>query len=829
MTHRRDIMIILILSAVLVCVHDGSASSIGQNNLLDADQQNMTTPTTSPVTASPLCPGKQDLIHVEASDEARKALVGWLAKDTGRLIFIYFDLVVGSLTYHPGSCPDDGMSAIDAQTPLAWVLTSGGPDGGPGAQGSHSFAHAYLTLPVSYPRIYSMGIFEGHYVATLRHEAYRMKIMVANSTSFDAESCWKSLNKTEKSSLMFEVVESFVSNLGEGVTSKNTTSWRMCYSDPTGEDLPFSSSPLIPHTPVYICRDERGSLQRLEQDPFLKGLFTSLIGLSVALQLFVLSKAAQSVKNWLENSSRFELRNGKMVSDSEFFDKCRLPVHVTIGGVLGSNVAFRWMAFPWLKPLLMMAIYFIFYVFWPYYLAQVLLNPSTHTSKFAVSTFETFGQHSCCNSTPWLRHSHASTFNYFFLALISVWTYMYAVVFFPELAPVFLSSLLRAFLKPAASFFRSLSLTYFGQFLFNIRRYSGNREDSSKSERRSLLSILSIFIVEIPHFLLMCLLFFLTEVHFLVFRLPSLIKVFLKESQAKRVRMLVLFLFNTMYLCLIFFPFINVSELLIFTCLSFVCLYITYPTQTLLVITWSVALVKETQNIIQDYRAPLLAVQKGFVEKMKSLMKDHIKREGDEEGSIRFSRLCFEKVSHSGRTVNWKVFCQRSESVWLKVCLQLVTGSKKTVSMSTNLWNEVHCAKHVKKWLDVRKDNRTDDDNSTLEELQKILWMRLLYDFSKLSVLVLCFLSAAMIILSFNSLWKYSNPKNTNVLLLIILVVPFYTFVRGRLSSSSLSDDEVMLVERRFDVDLEKCFHESMAHVCMCALVPAKTIIMKHH
>ena len=96
-----------ILSAVLVCVQVGSASSIGQNNLLDADQQNMTTPTTSPVTASPLCPGKQDLLHVEASDEARKALVGWLAKDTARLIFIYFDLVVGNLTYHPGSCPDD--------------------------------------------------------------------------------------------------------------------------------------------------------------------------------------------------------------------------------------------------------------------------------------------------------------------------------------------------------------------------------------------------------------------------------------------------------------------------------------------------------------------------------------------------------------------------------------------------------------------------------------------------------------------------------------------------------------------------------------------------
>ena len=173
---------------------------------------------------------RRSYFRVEASDEARKDLSGWLTKDTTRLVFIYFDLVVGNLTYHPGSCPNDGKTAIDAQTPLAWVLTIGGPSGGRDI-GTHSFAHAYLTLPVSYPRIYSMGILESHYVPRMRHEVYGMSVVVDNATAaVDGESCWNELNKTEKASLMLEVVQDLVRALDR---SDNTTSWSMCYTDPT--------------------------------------------------------------------------------------------------------------------------------------------------------------------------------------------------------------------------------------------------------------------------------------------------------------------------------------------------------------------------------------------------------------------------------------------------------------------------------------------------------------------------------------------------------------------------------------------------------------------
>ena len=399
----RGVAIALLLSVVQLCVCDGSASFIGQNNLLAADQQNMTTPTTSPVTASPLCPGKQDLLQVEASDEARKALVGWLAKDTARLIFIYFDLVVGNLTYHPGSCPDDGMSAIDAQTPLAWVLTSGGPDGGPGAPGSHSFAHAYLTLPVSYPRIYSMGILEGHYVANLRHEVYKMKVVVDNSSYVDGADCWADMNTTEKTSAMLEVIQGFVSDLERAAASKNTSSWRVCYSDPTVADahFPTSSSALLPHTPAYICQNEYASVEKLERDSFLKGLHYLFVGLccgSVVLQFFAFSKALNFLWFWgARRSSRKLLRKTKTFDKDGLFDKSRLPDHVTVGGLLSSDIAFGQRAFFRLKFLLVWTVCCLVYGVLTNLLVHYILLPTDSIAKLRVSSSETLDSKVPCH------------------------------------------------------------------------------------------------------------------------------------------------------------------------------------------------------------------------------------------------------------------------------------------------------------------------------------------------------------------------------------------------------------------------------------------------
>ena len=305
------------LVAVFFCMQ-GVRAATGPTNMLHASHEDISLSVTQSETFLQSRSIQNVSLRVEASDKARKDLSGWLAKDTTRLVFIYFDLVVGNLTYHPGSCPNDGKTAIDAQTPLAWVLTSGGPDGG-GDIGSHSFAHAFMTLPVSYPRIYSMGILDGHYVASTRHEVYGMKLVVGNTTTVDGNSCWNELNKTEKASLVLEVVQDFVRDLDR---SDNTTSWSMCYTDPTNEDLPFSNSPLIPYTPAYVCQDGNGSMQRLERDSFLKALFVLFVILSfgaLALQLYALSMGLRFLRLWGETKEVFSpLDNGNYFAKMNF-------------------------------------------------------------------------------------------------------------------------------------------------------------------------------------------------------------------------------------------------------------------------------------------------------------------------------------------------------------------------------------------------------------------------------------------------------------------------------------------------------------------------------
>ena len=276
------------LLAVLVSLQNGIGTPTAQYNDsqkavdragpdLDANATN------SPVTVSPACQQGNVSLRVEASDETKAVLSEWLVKDSAKLIFIYFDLVVDNVTYHPGSCPSAGKSAIDAQTPLAWVLTNGVT-----SLGSHSFAHAYLTLPISYPRIYSMGILEGLYIGNMYQDRYRINVSIAVNVNasredeYDEVSCWMELTKTEKATLMLHTVQGIVGDLALSDTNGKRP-WHVCYSDPVSSDgdLPFSVSPLIQHTPSYVCQDVNGSLVKLKRDDFLNWLFVFFVCLSL--------------------------------------------------------------------------------------------------------------------------------------------------------------------------------------------------------------------------------------------------------------------------------------------------------------------------------------------------------------------------------------------------------------------------------------------------------------------------------------------------------------------------------------------------------------------
>ena len=257
--------------------------------------------------------------------------------------------------------------------------------------------------------------------------------------------------------------------------------------------------------------------------------------------------------------------------------------------------------------------------------------------------------------------------------------------------------------------------------------------------------------------------------------------------------------------------YIQGSELLMFAILSSVSLYIAYPLQTLLIVSWSLALVVETQNFLHDYRSPLLAVQGKFIDKVKTLAADFVEIKTNDDDSM---HLCLGSTSSRGENVDWTKFFKLSQHVWTKTCLGLVTSDKGSFSGTEQHkgLDNVHYVRFVLQWLDVRPDDEVNK-TSTKKKLQKNLWVRCLKGLIRLLILVLLFLSLVMILLAFNSLWKDPNPKDTNSLLLTILIVPMYTFVRTKLSGNSVTDDEKLLLEKVLDVELEKCLRDSIERV----------------
>ena len=258
--------------------------------------------------------------------------------------------------------------------------------------------------------------------------------------------------------------------------------------------------------------------------------------------------------------------------------------------------------------------------------------------------------------------------------------------------------------------------------------------------------------------------------------------------------------------------YIQGCELLMFVLLSSISLYISFPLQTFLVVSWSLALVAEAQSILHDYRSPMLAMQEAFSEKCFTLAKNHIGLERSNKNSIN-SRPCLKKESASGQSVDWENFLRQSEKVWDNVCFQLLTFHDFDVRHHgfESLENTEH-VRNVLNMLDVRHDWERSQ-NEIISKSQKILWMRFFKGMVKLLFLVVLFLSIIVLLLAFNSLWTGPNPKDTSSLLLTILVVPLYTFVRTKLTSTSLTDFEKQLVERGLDVGLDACFQNSLIKV----------------
>ena len=541
-------------------------------------------------------------------------------------------------------------------------------------------------------------------MATLRHEVHRMKVVVDVSTSVDAESCWKSLNKTEKSSLMFDVVESFVSNLVEGVTSQNTTSWNMCYSDPTSDDLPLASSALMPYTPAYICRGERGLLRRLDRDSFLNGLFVVFVGLSIAtiaLQFYALSMLVQFAMTWGEKmSSPFEIKNDKTFNEGGLFNKTRLPVHVTVGGILCSDIVLGQTAFHRMKTFLVSIGIFVAFAIWPFYLTTSIFIPTADTNRFAASWPESFGNYRCGSTLNGLPVTTASTIGYLFFSPIIVMICIFPGNFIPkpkdEMSNI-LTTMARTSLLPVSSIF--LTLLAYPRIIF---QFPGSPHHLLKKYPEDVVILLQRLGYALIGTFFMAQLFFWIPVLLVTagFLALCLIGVLGWMSTMpllnKRMREIddwrnhtcglicILVTFMIIILWMLLFFYIQGSELLLFGLLSAVSLYIMYPLQSFLIVTWALALVVETQDFVNRYKAPLLLVQEKFTEKVEKIAKDYITIEGGEDGSVESVRLCLANTLDGRPNANWKKFFENQRAFGAKHVFGCSLASRRVTRCRTN-------------------------------------------------------------------------------------------------------------------------------------------------
>ena len=577
----------------------------------------------------------------------------------------------------------------------------------------------------------------------------------------------------------------------------------------------------------------------LERDSFLNGLFVLFICLSIgalALQLYALSLGLRFFGSWGEKRALPIFPDGGQLfhhsTNTRFFNKSHIPVYATVGGLLRSDFVLGQQAFMRLKWMVFVGSVIFLYLVWPNLLVQSILIPTSSIASLGVSSSETFGYNLPCrpNIPPGPSFSLVSTGFYCVCGPLFCCIYSLILLFRDPVteSSVHFVSVSEASLRRLSAIFLTI-VTYLRVILLLPSPVS--RQKNAKSFGWSPSACFTLFWA-----------FILAQ---FLFWIPLMAIIGLLVTLCLAIEVMEIMGFRTIYRSLteldeadsepmnfcetvigwlflapsIIVMYIQGSELLMFVLLSSISLYIAYPLQTFLVVSWSLALIAEAQNIIHDYRAPLLTIQESYTNKCYNLAKEHIQLAGGHSSSSldEHSRLCLSNVSKSGQRLDWEKFFNQSEAVWDMVCLRLWVPFDDTILMkrSRDSVDEDEQVRSILKLLDVRSDSEMEEILRT-KRVQRILWMRFFQGMVKLLLLVILFLTIITLLLAFNSLWAGPNPKDTNSLLLTILIVPMYTFVRTKLSTSSLTEKEQLLIDKSVDEGLDECFKNSVVEVSNC-------------
>ena len=812
-------------------------------------------------------------ITIDPSREARLELGRLLQRKTLaktlQLIFVYFNLVVGSATenttYHPGSCPANGRSERDAKTPLSWAIAY--ETNGHSVFHDHSFARAYLTLPVSHPRLYSLGYLDGDYVRYVNHYKYNMSIEVTDylySTGGKEISCWESLFDDTKAALVTEQVQQFVLEIENRTTT--SSSWEVCYSDPKTVRHRSTASLLIDYTPVYMCvpRDQpadqppmRNRLHRDQLFHWFQGFLIFLGIAAAALQLYIVFIVTDFALNWgddrQQKPARRERQNETLQLRENFFSKFHLPVRVTIGGLLNDVRMFGPDAFRRLKIGLLLVTLFTIYMFWPLYLMVYILSPikSESSSGDRLLYPDSFGG--------WCQGGNLGT------STTTVWFY-FVFISAVALSLVFITVILihtcqqkatggvdseaveHADLPKAARFpirwgySIVLAIICFARPLLCIpifRRhwtvYSGENCCPKflaycVAWCSWCVSIIYTYIVIFVCFALECLIAAFSPA-IVITDVLSAIRC--PEDRCPRLPV-AMFVLACLYLVPFYLLIYTIGvELVTFAIVTFFGLYLQYSTPTFMITSWVVSFAVEVRKTLIDYRAPLLAIWGEYIDKVKGVIqekKGFATMPTDHGPTQKFElrlKSCNDQKRENGDVINWEKFLVSAETVFDQACYQILEDDcpdALTAAVKGKLkWYGSHIEDKKRSgdlllWatefltVTLPPGKEKDQDLVKMREcVQHFLRVKLCYEIVKLTILLVVLLMALMILLAFNGLW--GSAKDVNSLLFTVALLPLFAFYRRNVGSPALNQHQLMLVKKIVSEGIDQALQRSTTKV----------------
>ena len=790
-------------------------------------------------------------LTITAGSEARKKIAGFLGGSPSKLevFFIYFDLVVNDTEYHPGACPTDGRSAIDADTPLKWAVVK--VPQGSSIHTQSNFARAYLALPLAFPRVYSLGLLDGDYVRYVRHGKYRMKVNVTGVFGTNGTS-WGSLSLEARAELFRAKVREFLNQ----VRANSTSSWQLCYSHPQWYFTSFFWGAVF--APSYLCDvgDPKKPPDMLRMNSMLRTFYVLIVILASVVAIIQVRSALLSnsfFEDWgTGNSQRFHVdrKSGRVRITGNMLSGGQLPGPATLGGLLGGKWLLGKRAFFRINTCLKFG-----YLTLPGFLVMFV-------SLWPLSP------HSSVKDDPNNRVLVEDTFIECYTAgggrlLVTAFSVLTLFLSFWYIAYIFImavwdrktkeeekkeearreegrsetekpsedkmSAVTRSY-RPLTAAFSAVILFLRTALSWPGRANSPTKpvaEEGLKNRCLSASRLIGVFMVAVGVWIgawivtvLWCSAGLLTELFVAMATEPyivvsnSVLKVIITVQEVIILRLLMAYT-----------AFTASFEIVSFITLTFIGLYINYPLRFFTGVSWITALLVEVKNALDSYRSPLLVIWKKYTEQVKATLKDHDAYEKpfptpDKTIPVDCSHLYLKSKQSCDTSYNWGKFLHRATPVYFFTCLQMIRepGWTKLAPIEPDQEKSSNVSNHLlnsnldlislltSKFSDPKAK---DPEDALCFELQYLLKVRLARHLAELVGLLTLVLTVFTLLFGFEHLFS-EGLGSINSIIFQLMVIPAYTFYRTSYSSPPLNESQLILADQLIKAGLEKALQDSM-------------------